>query len=180
MYCEAPSKSTFRSKVRDSLSKLASAVQGARRAWWWVDAQSRAPLAQLACRLSLNRGWLGIEPNNPAAKAEDGAAAQGRAGLAAHSGRLAVLHGLGADHGALKAADGACRPLRRRGDSALFNCAALPLHRLQPFVESNQPVLRAFPPRHWALAAPVLAGVGLFGTTLLTLGCFLVSSEMRK
>ena len=37
-----------------------------------------------------------------------------------------------------------------------------------------------FPPRDWALAAPVLAGVGLFGTTLLTLGCFLVSGELRK
>lgn len=67
-----------------------------------------------------------IHPINPAAKAEDGAAAQGRAGLAAHSGRLAVLHGLGADHGALKAAGGACRSLGRRGDSALFNCCPAP------------------------------------------------------
>ena len=44
----------------------------------------------------------------------NGAAAAGRAGLAAHSGRLAVLQCLGVDHGALQKAAGACRQLRGR------------------------------------------------------------------
>lgn len=57
---------------------------------------------------------------------------------------------------------------------------ALPLSCPQPFIEREQPVRLIFPRRDWALAAPVLAGVGLFGTTLLTLGCFLVSGELRK
>ncbi|KAL4422488.1 hypothetical protein ABPG75_008685 [Micractinium tetrahymenae] len=51
---------------------------------------------------------------------------------------------------------------------------------ITPFIEEDQPVLRLFPPRYYAIAVPVLAGVALFGTTLLTLGCFLVSSELRK
>lgn len=41
-------------------------------------------------------------------------------------------------------------------------------------------MLRLFPSRYYAIAVPVLAGVTLFGTTLLTLGCFLVSSELQK
>lgn len=41
-------------------------------------------------------------------------------------------------------------------------------------------MLQLFPPRYYAIAVPVLAGVTLFGTTLLTLGCFLVSSELGK
>ena len=50
----------------------------------------------------------------------------------------------------------------------------------QPFIEPGQPVLRLFPPRHLALAAPVLAGVGLWGATLITLGCFLVGGELAR
>ncbi|EFN52542.1 hypothetical protein CHLNCDRAFT_138970 [Chlorella variabilis] len=48
------------------------------------------------------------------------------------------------------------------------------------FVEEGQPILRLFPPRHFAIAAPVLAGVVLFGVTLCTLGGFIVSSELGK
>lgn len=51
---------------------------------------------------------------------------------------------------------------------------------LQSFVEEGQPILRLFPPRHFAIAAPVLAGVVLFGVTLCTLGGFIVSSELGK
>jgi len=51
---------------------------------------------------------------------------------------------------------------------------------VQPFVDDGQPVLRFFPPRYYAIALPVLAGVALFGITLLTLGCFLVASELTK
>lgn len=41
-------------------------------------------------------------------------------------------------------------------------------------------MLRLFPPSYYALAAPVLAGVGLFGGVLLTLGCFLVGGEWER
>ncbi|KAI7837990.1 hypothetical protein COHA_008172 [Chlorella ohadii] len=74
---------------------------------------------------------------------------------------------------------------RRLGGLVLLLTAAAWLYYsawvlITPFIEREQPVRLIFPPRDWALAAPVLAGVGLFGTTLLTLGCFLVSGELRK
>ena len=54
------------------------------------------------------------------------------------------------------------------------------LRRVQPFVEEGQPILRLFPSSYWAVAVPVLAGVVLFGVTLLTLGAFLVVGELAK
>jgi hypothetical protein len=51
---------------------------------------------------------------------------------------------------------------------------------VQPFVEEGQPILRIFPQSYWAVAAPVLAGVVLFGVTLLTLGGFLAVGELAK
>ena len=39
------------------------------------------------------------------------------------------------------------------------------------------PIVAIAPPRYHAVALPVAAGVALFGTSLLTLGCFLVSGE---
>ena len=50
----------------------------------------------------------------------------------------------------------------------------------QPFIDEDQPTRRLFPSPYYAIAPPVLAGVALWGATLVTLGCFLVSSELRK
>ncbi len=56
----------------------------------------------------------------------NGAAAAGRAGFAAHSGRLAVLQCLGVDHGALQKAAGACRQPRGRVGGTTFNRSLCP------------------------------------------------------
>lgn len=49
-----------------------------------------------------------------------------------------------------------------------------------PFIDEDQPARRLFPPPYYAVAPPVAAGVLLFSVTLITLGVFLVSSELRK
>ncbi len=51
---------------------------------------------------------------------------------------------------------------------------------LQPFIDKGQPVLRLFPDRYYAIAVPVFAGVVLWSATLVTLGCFLINSEVCK
>lgn len=49
-----------------------------------------------------------------------------------------------------------------------------------PFIDLDQPILRFFPDKYFAIAVPVLAGVVLWSVTLITLGSFLVGSELRK
>ena len=64
--------------------------------------------------------------------------------------------------------------------SATHRSIPRPAAHAQPFVEPDQPVLRLFPPTYYALAAPVLAGVCLWSTTLIALGCLLAGPELRK
>jgi len=51
---------------------------------------------------------------------------------------------------------------------------------LQPFIEPGQPFLNLFPPRYFAIAIPVFLGVLLFSATLITLGSFLIQSQLTK
>jgi Dolichol phosphate-mannose biosynthesis regulatory protein (DPM2) len=48
---------------------------------------------------------------------------------------------------------------------------------LQPFIEDDNPVLRLFPPRFYAILIPTLAGVVLFSATLGVLGYILIASQ---
>ena len=51
---------------------------------------------------------------------------------------------------------------------------------LQPFIEEGQLVLNYFPDRYYAIAVPVFAGVLLLAATLVTLGGFLLASELGR
>ena len=50
----------------------------------------------------------------------------------------------------------------------------------QPFIDADQPILRLFPDRYYAIAVPVFVGVVLWSVTLVALGCFLIASEVSK
>ena len=50
----------------------------------------------------------------------------------------------------------------------------------QPFIDADQPILRLFPDRYYAIAVPVFVGVVLWSVTLVALGCFLISSVVSK